>query len=117
MRKRFTINGKKVGFADSIFIGRLSCYSGNIVSDISYIIAKDRLQVPLTGSAGHTPLCRRSFFFLSLFLFQKFFPDFIDGLDAIFYAEFLVQPEVIGFDRIFGQSQRLRDLGIVAAPV
>ena len=32
---------KKVGFADSIFSGRLSCYSGNIVSDISYIIKND----------------------------------------------------------------------------
>ena len=31
-------HNRKVGFADSIFSGRLSYYSGNIASDISYII-------------------------------------------------------------------------------
>ena len=34
------LHNKKVDFADSIFSGRLSCYSGNIASDISYIIIK-----------------------------------------------------------------------------
>ena len=32
-----TIENKKVGCADSILSGRLSCYSGNIAVDISYI--------------------------------------------------------------------------------
>ena len=37
-RKNPTALYKKVGCADWILSGRLSCYSGNIACDISYII-------------------------------------------------------------------------------
>ena len=42
------MKNKKVGCADSIPSGRLSCYSGNIAGDISYIIKKDG-----RSKAGH----------------------------------------------------------------